>query len=165
MKTILVVLVIFTFMTMSSIIVSSSSSTEEVTTTQVTEVTDWTSYEKILNDKHVTLIQYYSGTNKDCKNCEAFQTQWKSLQNEFTGVKFAQVDVDTEEGEDTAARTGALVGIPHVRLQYHGSDYYSLMDENITPNDQMIELIERELEDHEKDDDGMYLKTFQSVDL
>ena len=39
------------------------------------------------------------------------------------------------------------------------------MDENITPNDQMIELIERELEDHEKDDDGMYLKTFQSVDL
>ena len=72
----------------------------------------------------------YSGTNKDCKNCEAFQTQWKSLQNEFTGVKFAQVDVDTEEGEDTASRTGALVGIPHVRLQYHGSDYYSLRNDH-----------------------------------
>ena len=28
-----------------------------------------------------------------------------------------------------------------------------------------VVLVERELEDHKKDDDGMYLKLFQSVDL
>jgi hypothetical protein len=136
------------------------------TSTTLAEISEWKTYEQLLKDPHVTLIQYYSKTNKDCKNCEIFQAQWKELQIElFKDVKFAQVDVDTEEGADTALRTGALTGIPHVRLQYHGTDYYSLMDEHITPNDQIIAMVKRELDGHERGDNGMYLKKFESGDL
>ena len=94
----------------------------------LTEVT-WESYnENVLNDPHVVLIQYYSKSNKDCTNCEAFQSQWKDLRDDLPRVKFAAVDVDTEAGNETALKTGALIGIPHLRLQYHGTDYLSLMD-------------------------------------
>eukprot|EP00944_MAST-04C_sp_MAST-4C-sp1_P010074 g10074.t1 len=131
----------------------------------LTEVT-WESYnENVLNDPHVVLIQYYSKSNKDCTNCEAFQSQWKDLRDDLPGVKFAAVDVDTEAGNETALKTGALIGIPHLRLQYHGTDYLSLMDEALAPNDQLIAMINAELSSHEKDSNGMYLKKKNSEEL
>ena len=132
----------------------------------LTEVLTWESYnENVLNDPHVILIQYYSKSNKDCSNCEAFQNQWKDLRAELPGVKFAAVDVDTEAGNETALKTGALIGIPHLRLQYHGTDYLSLMDEALAPNDQLIAMINAELSSHEKDSNGMYLKKKNSEEL
>ena len=134
--------------------------------TMLTEVTTWkTYYENVLNDPHVVLIQYYSKSNKDCSNCEAFQSQWKDLLADLPGVKFAAIDVDTEAGNETALKTGALIGIPHLRLQYHGTDYLSLMDEVLMPNDQIIAMINAELNSHEKDSDGMYLKKQTSEEL
>ena len=70
--------------------------------------------EKVLVDKRVWLVEFFSGM---CGSCQEFAPEWKKLEEAVvSSIKLGQVNIDTKEGLHIAQSLGALDDIPCVMI-------------------------------------------------
>lgn len=76
-------------------------------------------YQKVINDKRVWLIKFYSPM---CSACFEFTNKWSDIETHFKMIKTGSISIDDLNGTKLAKRLGVDVeGVPNIRI-FNGLD-------------------------------------------